>query len=148
MILPGFPEAAPLAGLAGGVLIGLAAALMLLALGRIAGVSGLAAKAAGLGGSGIARSGAWMFVIGLPLGALIVMLASGGLEASFADPVTLVIAGLLVGIGTRLGSGCTSGHGVCGVSRLSARSIAATITFMAAGIAAVAIMNFLGLEVL
>ena len=63
MTLPGFPEAAPLAGLAGGVLIGLAAAVMLLGLGRIAGVSGLAAKAVGLGGSGIARGGAWMFVI-------------------------------------------------------------------------------------
>lgn len=148
MTLPGFPDAAPLAGLAGGVLIGLAAALMLLALGRIAGVSGLAAKAVGLGGSGIARSGAWMFVIGLPLGALIVVLWSGGVEARFANPVTLTVAGLLVGIGTRLGSGCTSGHGVCGVSRLSGRSIVATATFMAAGIATVAVMNALGLEVL
>ena len=145
MTLPGFPEAAPLAGLAGGILIGLAAALMLLGLGRIAGVSGLAAKAVGLGGSGIARSGAWMFMIGLPLGALIVMLASGGIEA---NPVTLAIAGLAVGIGTRLGSGCTSGHGVCGVSRLSGRSIVATLTFMATGVATVAIMNALGLEVL
>jgi uncharacterized membrane protein YedE/YeeE len=148
MMLPGFPEAAPLAGLAGGILIGLAAAVMLLGLGRIAGVSGLTAKAVGLGGSGIARSGAWMFVIGLPLGALIVMLASGGIDATFASPVTLAIAGLVVGIGTRLGSGCTSGHGVCGVSRLSARSIAATVTFMATGIATVAIMNAFGLEVL
>ena len=148
MTLPGFPEAAPLAGLAGGVLIGLAAALMLLALGRIAGVSGLAAKAVGLGGSGIDRSGAWMFVIGLPLGALVVMLVSGGIDASFASPATLVVAGLAVGVGTRLGSGCTSGHGVCGVSRLSARSIVATLTFMATGIATVAVMNALGLEVL
>ena len=148
MTLPGFPEAAPLAGLVGGVLIGLAAAVMLLGLGRIAGVSGLAAKAVGLGGSGIARGGAWMFVIGLPLGALIVVLASGGINATFASPVVLAIAGLVVGVGTRLGSGCTSGHGVCGVSRLSARSIAATVTFMATGIATVAIMNAFGLEVL
>ena len=148
MTLPGFPEAAPLAGLVGGVLIGLAAAVMLLGLGRIAGVSGLAAKAVGLGGSGIARSGAWMFVIGLPLGALVVMLASGGIDATFASPITLAIAGLIVGIGTRLGSGCTSGNGVCGISRLSARSIVATLTFMATGIATVAIMNSLGLEVL
>ena len=122
--------------------------VMLLGLGRIAGVSGLAAKAAGLGGSGIARGSAWMFVIGLPLGALIVMLASGGIDATFASPVVLAIAGLVVGIGTRLGSGCTSGHGVCGVSRLSGRSIVATLTFMAAGIATVAIMNAFGLEVL
>lgn len=148
MTLPGYPDAAPLAGLAGGVLIGLAAAVMLLGLGRIAGVSGLAAKAVGLGGSGIARSGAWMFVIGLPLGALVVMLASGGTEARFANPLTLAVAGLFVGVGTRLGSGCTSGHGVCGISRLSARSIVATLTFMAAGIATVAIMNAFGLEVL
>ena len=148
MTLPGFPEAAPLAGLVGGVLIGLAAAVMLLGLGRIAGVSGLAAKAVGLGGSGIARSGAWMFVIGLPLGALVVMLASGGIDATFASPITLAIAGLIVGIGTRLGSGCTSGNGVCGISRLSARSIVATLTFMATGIATIAIMNALRLEVL
>ncbi|QFI64464.1 YeeE/YedE family protein [Qipengyuania flava] len=148
MTLPGYPEAAPLAGLAGGVLIGLAAAVMLLGLGRIAGVSGIAAKAAGLGGSGIARGGAWMFLIGLPLGALLVSLAQGGIAASFASAPVLVIAGLLVGIGTRLGSGCTSGHGVCGISRFSARSIVATLTFMAAGIATVAAMNALGLEVL
>ncbi|MCR2835294.1 YeeE/YedE family protein [Parerythrobacter lacustris] len=148
MTLSGFPDAAPLSGLMGGVLIGLAAALMLLALGRIAGVSGLAAKAIGLGGSGIARSDAWMFVIGLPFGALVVMLASGGFQANFASPLTLAIAGLLVGIGTRLGSGCTSGHGVCGVSRLSARSIVATATFMVTGIATVAVMNSFGLEVL
>ncbi len=147
MTLPGFPEAAPLEGLAGGVLIGLAAALMLLALGRIAGVSGLAARAVGLGGSGIARSGAWMFIIGLPLGALIVLLASGGIAASFANPLTLGIAGLLVGIGTSLGSGCTSGHGVCGISRLSGRSVVATVTFMIAGIATVAVMNAFGLAV-
>lgn len=148
MTLPGFPDAAPLAGLAGGVLIGLAAALMLLGLGRIAGVSGLAAKAVGLGGSGLARSAALMFVIGLPLGALAILLLAGGIDASFADPLTLAIAGVLVGIGTRLGSGCTSGHGVCGVSRLSARSLVATLTFMAAGIATVAVMNAMGLEVL
>src|SRR3546814_11091940 len=87
-----------------------------------------------------------MFVIGLPLGALVVMLVSGGIDASFASPATLVVAGLAVGVGTRLGSGCTSGHGVCGVSRLSARSIVATLTFMATGIATVALMNALGLE--
>jgi hypothetical protein len=148
MMLPGFPDAAPLAGLVGGVLIGLAAAVMLLGLGRIAGVSGLTARAIGIGGSGIARSGAWMFLIGLPLGALVVSLLAGGIEARFANPLTLAVAGLLVGIGTRLGSGCTSGHGVCGVSRLSPRSLVATLTFMAAGIATVAIMNAMGLEVL
>ncbi|WFL77649.1 YeeE/YedE thiosulfate transporter family protein [Altererythrobacter arenosus] len=147
-MLPGYPDAEPLAGLAGGVLIGLAAALMLLGAGRIAGVSGIAARAFGISDSGISRDGAWAFIIGLPLGALIVAWLSGGLEASFATPVPLAIAGLLVGIGTRMGSGCTSGHGVCGVSRLSRRSLVATATFMAAGIATVAAMNALGFEVL
>ena len=148
MTLPGFPDAAPLAGLGGGVLIGLAAALMLLGAGRIAGVSGIAARAAGLSDGGMGRAPAWMFVLGLPIGALVVMALSGGLPASFAGPVPLIIAGLLVGVGTRLGSGCTSGHGVCGVSRLSQRSLVATVTFMAAGIATVAVMNAAGWEVL
>lgn len=148
MILPGFPDATPLAGLAGGVLIGLAAALMLLGSGRIAGVSGITARAVGLSDEGISRAGAWAFVVGLPLGAIIVAALSGGIDASFADPVTLAVAGLLVGIGTRLGSGCTSGHGVCGVSRFSRRSLVATVTFMVTGIATVAIMNALGVRVL
>ena len=148
MMLPGFPEATPLEGLAGGVLIGLAAALMLLGAGRIAGVSGIAARATGISNSGMSPSSAWMFLLGLPLGAGIVAIVLGGLEASFASPWFLIVAGLLVGIGTRLGSGCTSGHGVCGVSRLSQRSIVATLTFMSAGIATVAAMNAMGLEVL
>jgi uncharacterized membrane protein YedE/YeeE len=148
MTLPGFPDAAPVAGLAGGVLIGLAAAITLLGAGRIAGVSGIAARAAGLGGSGMERSAAWAFVIGLPLGALVIMAMLGGIEASFASPLVLAIAGLIVGVGTKLGSGCTSGHGVCGMSRFSARSIVATLTFMATGFATVAAMNALGLQVL
>ena len=148
MILPDFPDAVPIAGLAGGALIGLAAAILLLGMGRIAGVSGIAAKAAGLGGSGMDRASALAFIVGLPLGALIVMLASGGLSPSFAGPVPLIIAGLIVGIGTRLGSGCTSGHGVCGISRLSIRSIVATLVFIVTGIATVAAMNAAGWEVL
>ncbi|KLE35916.1 YeeE/YedE family protein [Aurantiacibacter luteus] len=145
MTLPGFPDAAPLAGLAGGLLIGLSAALMLLGLGRIAGVSGLAARATGLADSTLPRVAAFAFVVGLPLGALVVMLFTGTLTPQFADPITLVIAGLLVGFGTRLGSGCTSGHGVCGMSRLSQRSLVATATFIASGVATVAIANALGL---
>lgn len=148
MTLPGFPDAAPLAGLAGGVLIGLAAALMLLGAGRIAGVSGIAARAFGIASSSMPRTGAWAFVIGLPLGALIVTQTAGGAAPAFAGPVALVIAGLIVGVGTRLGSGCTSGHGVCGMSRLSQRSLVATATFMATGIATVAAMNAIGIEVL
>lgn len=141
MNLPGFPDAAPLAGLAGGVLIGLAAAIMLLGAGRIAGVSGIAARAFGLADSSMPRAGAWAFVIGLPLGALVVTSLIGAPAPSFAAPVTLVIAGLIVGVGTRLGSGCTSGHGVCGMSRLSQRSLVATATFIITGFATVALMN-------
>jgi hypothetical protein len=141
MTLPGFPDAAPLAGLIGGVLIGLAAALMLLGAGRIAGVSGIAARAFGLADSSLPRAGAWAFVIGLPLGALVVTSLTETSVPSFAAPITLIIAGLIVGIGTRLGSGCTSGHGVCGMSRLSQRSLVATATFMITGFATVALMN-------
>lgn len=148
MSLPGFPDAAPMAGLAGGVLIGLAAALMLLGAGRIAGVSGLAARAFGLAESSLSRAGAAAFLIGLPLGAVIVIGPGAAPIPAFAGTVPLVIAGLLVGIGTRIGSGCTSGHGVCGMSRLSQRSLVAVATFMATGFATVAAMNALGLAVL
>nr|WP_314445301.1 YeeE/YedE thiosulfate transporter family protein [uncultured Sphingomonas sp.] len=139
-----FANAQPLQGLIGGVMIGLAAALMLLGAGRIAGVSGITARATGLADSGMSRSSAWMFLIGLPPGALAVAAITGPGQAEFASWPILVIAGLLVGVGTRMGSGCTSGHGVCGVSRLSQRSIIATATFMAAGIGTVAITNFVG----
>lgn len=148
MILPGYPDAAPLAGLGGGVLIGLAAALMLLGAGRIAGVSGIAARAFGIASSSLPRPAAFAFLVGLPLGALIVGALTGAAAPSFAGPVPLVIAGVIVGVGTRLGSGCTSGHGVCGMSRFSQRSLVATATFMATGFATVAVMNALGLEVL
>ena len=139
-----FANAQPLHGLIGGVMIGLAAALMLLGAGRIAGVSGIIARATALADSGMSRSSAWMFLIGLPLGALLVASITGQGEAEFASRPVLVAAGLLVGIGTRMGSGCTSGHGVCGVSRLSQRSMIATATFMAAGIATVAVINLIG----
>ena len=148
MMLPGFPDAAPLEGLIGGLLIGLAAALMLLGAGRIAGVSGIAARAFGLAESSLPRAAAWAFVIGLPLGALLVTSLTATPEPSFASPVTLAVAGVIVGIGTRLGSGCTSGHGVCGMSRLSQRSLVATATFMVTGFATVAVMNAFGIEVL
>ncbi|NNC58567.1 MAG: YeeE/YedE family protein [Erythrobacter sp.] len=148
MTLPGFPDAAPVAGLAGGILIGLAAATMLLGIGRIAGVSGIAARAFGITDSGLPKGSAWNFIVGLPLGALIVVLVTGGVEAQFAGFLPILIAGLIVGIGTRIGSGCTSGHGVCGVSRFSRRSVVATITFMATGIATVAVMNAIGWEVI
>ncbi len=148
MSLPGFPDATPLAGLGGGVLIGLAAALMLLGAGRIAGVSGIAARAAGISDSSLPKTSAWLFLLGLPIGALIVMAVVGRADASFAGPWVLALAGVIVGVGTRMGSGCTSGHGVCGMSRLSPRSLVATATFMLFGIATVAVMNAAGWEVL
>jgi uncharacterized membrane protein YedE/YeeE len=135
----------PLQGLIGGLMIGLAAAIMLLGNGRIAGVSGLAARATGLSRSGAPWAIAGAFTIGLPLGAALVTMTAGTVETRFPTSVTtLVVGGLIVGVGTRLGSGCTSGHGVCGMSRLSPRSLVATATFMAAGFATVAVVNTLG----
>ena len=141
-MIAAFPNAMPVEGFLGGLMIGLAAAIMLLGLGRIAGVSGLAARATGLADTGAPRNVAFAFIIGLPLGALVVSLLTGGVVTSFpASPLPLIIGGLLVGFGTRLGSGCTSGHGVCGMSRLSRRSIMATFVFMAAGFATVAALR-------
>lgn len=141
-MITAFPNAMPLEGFLGGLLIGLAAAIMLLGLGRIAGVSGLAARAAGLADTGVPRGVAMAFIVGLPLGALCVVLLTGGVATRFpTSPLLLIIGGLLVGFGARMGSGCTSGHGVCGMSRLSRRSITATIVFMGAGFATVAALR-------
>jgi uncharacterized membrane protein YedE/YeeE len=118
-------------GLTGGVLIGIAAVLLLALNGRIAGVSGIFA--------GLFTTGGWSdhlwraaFVFGLIAGAGIYSLYHGGfsLELQGSAP-TLMVAGILVGFGTRLGSGCTSGHGVCGLAQRSPRSLVATMTFMA-----------------
>lgn len=139
-------NALPVQGLIGGLMIGVAAAIMLLGLGRIAGVSGLAARATGIASDGAPRQLAVAFVFGLPLGAALVALVAGSVEARFPPSIPiLIVGGLMVGFGTRLGSGCTSGHGVCGISRLSIRSIIATTTFMVAGFAAVAAMNLAGI---
>ena len=132
-------------GLLGGLMIGTAAALMLLGLGRVAGVSGLAARATGLADAGPPHTLAMAFIFGLPLGGWLMARAMGGVSLSIPSTATLVVGGLLVGFGTRLGSGCTSGHGVCGMSRFSRRSILATVIFMASGIATVAFMRMAGL---
>ena len=126
----------PFHGLIGGLLIGLAGAVMLLGLGRIAGVSGIVARSVGIGGD-MPLGSAWAFLAGLPIGALLIARTTDWQPASFASWPVLVAAGLLVGFGTRLGSGCTSGHGVCGISRLSQRSLVATATFIASGVATV-----------
>lgn len=127
---------APGAAAAGGLLIGLAAVVLVLVAGRIAGISGI------VGGLTRPIKGdvAWRvaFVAGL-LGAGLAFRAAGAFPEVQLDASkgTLVLAGILVGFGTRLGSGCTSGHGVCGLSRLSPRALAATLAFMAAGFATV-----------
>ena len=137
-----FPNAMPVEGFMGGLLIGLAAAIMLLGLGRIAGVSGMAARATGIADSGAPRNVAIAFVVGLPLGALLIAQTVGAVNVNFPASIwPLIIGGLLVGYGTRLGSGCTSGHGVCGLSRLAPRSILATAMFMASGFVTVGILR-------
>lgn len=130
----------PISAVAGGLLIGLAASLLLLADGRIAGISGI------LGRTLVPESGerAWriLFLLGLPVGAGLVGLSQGGLVTDIgASTPTLIIAGALVGFGTQLGNGCTSGHGVCGISRGSRRSIAATCTFMLTAAAVVFVVR-------
>jgi uncharacterized membrane protein YedE/YeeE len=119
----------PLSGLVGGVLIGLAAAMLLLLNGRLSGISGIVGGMMAPKTSDVGWRAA--FIVGLLLGPFIYILVTGGallLEMQASVPV-LVVAGLLVGFGTRLGSGCTSGHGVCGIARLSKRSIVATAVF-------------------
>ncbi|MFV8754159.1 YeeE/YedE family protein [Nannocystaceae bacterium ST9] len=143
----------PLASLIGGALIGLSAALLLIFNGRIAGISGIFG---GLLEGLSSRSGPdatpapelrWraLFVGGLLLGGLILRLLDARyLPGPAVDSwITLAIAGGLVGFGTRLGSGCTSGHGICGLSRLSTRSLAATGTFMATAIATTFVIRHL-----
>jgi uncharacterized protein len=131
----------PFASLVGGVLIGLSASAMLLLDGKITGISGIVAGLLRpIRGETVWRA---CFVAGLFTGGLLLRLV---LPGAFAFGIVrswpaLVLAGLLVGFGTRLGNGCTSGHGVCGVSRLSGRSIVATATFMATGALTVFIVN-------
>lgn len=134
----------PLSSLLGGTLIGAAAAALLLLHGRLAGVSGIVAGAL----PPRAGDGEWrlLFLAGLVAGGVI---AGAIAPTAFAvaaprSPLLLVVAGLLVGVGTRLGNGCTSGHGVCGLGRGSPRSLAAVITFMLTGAAAVALLRHFG----
>ncbi len=132
----------PLAALAGGVLIGITAAMFLLLNGRIAGISGV------LGGllrplrGDVAWRGAFVLgLVGAPLVYLLfAVLPRPQIDAGYG---TLILAGLLVGVGTRYGAGCTSGHGVCGISRLSPRSFVATAAFMGTGFATVFVTRHL-----
>ena len=126
-------EFTPISAAIGGLLIGIAAAVLILASGRIAGVSDIVGQAI-WSPTGEGRGWRLAFLAGLPLGAALVSLVVGPLKVQIdATPGMLVMAGLLVGFGTRLGNGCTSGHAICGMSRGSARSVAATMTFMTVG---------------
>ncbi len=125
----------------GGILIGLAAVVLMVGLGRIAGVSGIAA---GLLRRGMAeRSWRLSFVAGLLMGPLLLLLLRGdsGIGLPTVSLPWMLFAGLLVGLGTGIGSGCTSGHGVCGIARLSPRSLLATAVFMLSGVATVYVVR-------
>lgn len=138
------PDFTPVSALIGGFLIGAAAALLWLALGRIAGISGILGQAM-RGAAGLERLWRLLFLAGLPMGAWLAV-ELGWAKLPSAPPPNLWLAlagGLLVGFGTRLGSGCTSGHGICGLARLSPRSLAATLVFMAAGMASVFVLRHL-----
>lgn len=142
MTVPIIAPLDPIVALAGGLLIGTAAAMLLLLSGRIAGVSGMLARAVGIADSGPKRIQAIAFVIGLPIGAALVSAFLRAPEVVVTSSLPLlIIGGLMVGFGTRMGNGCTSGHGVCGVARLSPRSLAATASFMLAGFVLVGIMR-------
>ena len=131
----------PIAALVGGILIGLSAVMVMALLGRIAGIAGITRGAAGLSG---ACDWSWRlsFVAGLVAAPMLVGLVSGPVEQTVsANLPMMALSGSLVGAGTALGSGCTSGHGVCGLARLSGRSLAAVVTFMAAAAATVFVLR-------
>jgi uncharacterized membrane protein YedE/YeeE len=131
----------PLSAAIGGVLIGLASVLLMLLAGRVAGISGIAAGILGVGS--IDRGWRLAFIAGLILAPVAAMLAGYAvpLPQMPTSWALIAIAGLLVGFGARLGGGCTSGHGVCGIARLSKRSIAATMIFMGAAVIVVFVMR-------
>jgi uncharacterized protein len=131
----------PLSAAIGGALIGLAATMLMLLAGRVAGVGGIAAGMLGLG----TGDRAWRvaFVAGLILAPIAAMLAGYAVPMPQMPSswMLIIAAGALIGFGARLGSGCTSGHGVCGIARLSKRSIVATMIFMGTAVVTVALMR-------
>jgi uncharacterized protein len=131
----------PLSGLSGGALIGLAAAALMLLTGRLAGVSGILGSL--LQASPADRGWRIAFVAGLIAAPLLATLAGAPLPrpAMTSNLALVAAAGLLVGFGSRMGNGCTSGHGVCGFARLSVRSIAATVIFMVTAVMTVALLR-------
>ena len=137
-------EFTPIAALAGGALIGLSAVMLMAFSGRIAGISGIAARVLPPF-SDHELAGRVAFLAGLVAAPSIFLLATGRFPAQTIEigGMLLAVAGLLVGFGSVWGNGCTSGHGVCGISRLSVRSIVATLVFMATGIATTFILRHL-----
>jgi uncharacterized protein len=130
----------PYASFAGGLLIGIAAAILILFNGRIAGVSGIIGQLL----NGVNRDNLWRiaFVLGIVVAPAIWQAWIGDLEIEIqTNALWLIIAGLLVGVGTSHGSGCTSGHGICGLSRFSMRSVIATLSFMISGMLTVYIVR-------
>ena len=130
----------PISAAIGGALIGLAAALLMLTTGRVAGISGIFGGALTLS----ATDKGWRiaFIAGLILAPLTGSLVGYALTApQMPNWAVTIVAGLLVGFGTRLGAGCTSGHGICGIARVSARSIVATLIFVAVAVVVVAVMR-------
>jgi len=128
--------------LLGGAIIGLSACFMMLFYGRITGISGIIWNVIQTPKKHFSSSG--FFLCGIILGALCVTYISGAeISPIQSNAFTIILAGLLVGYGTKLGSGCTSGHGICGISRFSTRSIVATVLFMLSGITTVYVMRHL-----
>jgi len=141
-----FDSFTPIASLVGGVMIGLAALLLMLTHGRVMGISGiLGGIFGGMFASGDKSDVVWrlLFVIGVLAGPLALMALTGAPveRASVASGLTLPVAGFLVGLGTAIGAGCTSGHGICGLARLSVRSAAAVGMFMATAVITVYIVR-------
>lgn len=137
-------EFTPWSSLAGGLLIGLSASILVAALGRIAGISGIIGALLQRPSWKSVRNWGWRlaFIIGMVTAPLIWQLFAPLPAMQMpSNSALIIVAGLLVGFGTRLGSGCTSGHGVCGLSRLSLRSLAATLTFIATGAITVFVMR-------
>ncbi len=131
----------------GGLFIGAATLVMLFFLGRIAGISGIIKQAFFCSDGAFSSSNGWrwLFLIGIPLGALVAheIIGVPRPERVFENYFLIALSGLLVGVGVSVGSGCTSGHGICGLSRISLRSLVATLSFMGAGVVTVFVTRHL-----
>jgi uncharacterized membrane protein YedE/YeeE len=129
-------------GLIGGILIGISATILLAFNGRIAGISGMVNGAISFNKNDAWR---WLFLLGMLAGGAIYefVLSTQPTPTSKFAPLTMIIGGFIVGLGTRMGSGCTSGHGVCGLGRLSVRSLVAVLTFLASAFVTVFIVRHL-----